>query len=550
MAKKRKSKSKAYQHNFSMKDNYVFYERLNDDNTAQSHIWKKLYTTAMSEFSDGLTFFNVVNSNTIGNSLISQGYVEQARELNFLNQAFGIQTNGKIHISEYTKYINQINDILKTIDDYKRISNLLKQNKTKKQTSKEEYDEIMSMVDKEFYNYFYNDVYNFLSQDKNIIYFNNASAFTSKINEISQRALEKSISKINLDTNKVKNDNTRIWLEVLNLLRKSEKQFQQLHSILFQRYNLDTVLDNLYQWDKNRRNNNTKSLKGLSRQIKAKSDITVKEFNSINKIIEQVASSLSGNYSISTSGTKKISGKNTNVQNITLVSIVGRIGLEGMADFFSSQMTNENSLNNISSLVENFANYMGTFRDIFVIYEAVNLDVDEGMAGSYSLSMLPAFLDRIGTSIDGNKLVSALYNTIPGAIGADSAGEIKENVSLAMSEAMAGYLFNDWNSIGTSTGNSIHMFNLDGIKIPLSYLLIATGQTILDINANPSSYFDVNFNLPGGILYPEKITPFDNSVGMEGYWDQQRQAAIGGSTFSIRFMESFKGRIRSLLGRM
>lgn len=550
MAKKRKSKAKAYQHNFSMKDNYVFYERLNDDDTAQSHIWKKLYTTAMTEFSDGLAFFNVVNANTIGNSLISQGYAEQARELNFLNQAFGIQVNGKIHISEYTKYINQINNILKTVDDYKRISNLLKQNKTKKKTSKEDYNEIMSMVDKEFYNYFYNDIYNFLSQDKNIIYLNNATAFTSKINDIAERALEKSISKLSLNNDKVKNDNARIWIEVLNLLRKSEQQFQQLHSILFQRYNLDIVLDNLYQWDKNRRNNNTKSLKGLSRQIKTKSEITVKEFNNINKIIEQIASSLSGNYSLSTSGTKKIGGSNTNIQNVTLVSVAGRLGLEGLVDFFGTQMTNENSLDNISSLIENFSNYMNSFRDIFVIYEAIDLNVDEGMAGSYPLNMLPTFLNRIGTNIDGDKLVSVLYNTIPGAIGADSAGIIKDNISLVMSEAMAGYLFNDWNSIGVSTGNNIHMFNLDGIKIPLSYLLIATGQTILDIQSNPSSYFNVNFNLPGGILYPEKITPFDNSIGMGGYWDEQRQAAIGGSTFSIRFMESFKGKIRSLLGRM
>lgn len=547
MARKRKSKSKAY--SFSMKDNYVFYERLNDD-TSQSHIWKKIYTTAMSEFSDGLTFFNVVNANTIGNSLISQGYAEQARELNFLNQAFGIQTNGKIHISEYNKYISQINDILKTIDEYKQVSNLLKQNKTQKKIGKEEYNEVISMIDREFYQYFYNYIYKFLSNENNVIYLNNINAFTVKINEIAQRALDKTISKLNTNNNKVKNDNTSVWLEVLNLLRKSEKQFQQLNSVLFQRYNLDTVLNNLYKWDKDRRNSNTKSLKGLSRQIKVKSDFNIKEFNSINKIIEQVASSLSGNYSLSTSGTKKIGGQNTNIQNMTLVSIAGRLGLEGLTDFFTSQVTNESSLNDISSLIENFTNYMNTFKDIFVIYEAVNLDVDEGLAGSYPLSMLPAFLDRIGTKVDGDKLVSVLYNTIPGAIGADQASAVKENISLAMSEAMAGYLFNDWNSIGSSTSRSIHMFNLDGVKIPLSYLLIATGQTILDINANPSSYFDVNFNLPGGILYPEKITPFDDAIGMEGYWDEQRQAAIGGSTFSIRFLEGFKGRIKSLLGRM
>lgn len=549
MGRKRKKRgSKIRNYNFSMEDNYVFYERLSHD-TAQSHIWNKLYTTAMSEFSDRLTFFNVVNPNTIGNSLISQGYIEQEKELNFLNQAFGIQ-DSKIHISEYAKYINQINDIIETIDEYKRVSNLLKSDKTKKTTSKENLKAIVSAIDKSFYSYFYQDLTNFFNRNNDIIYLNNITAFTVKIEEIASRAIEKSIKNLDIDKVEIKNENTRIWLDVLKLLRKSEKQFQRLNSVLFQRYDLDSILSNLYKWDKDRKKNNIKGVAGLSKQIKINSEIKAKEFNNIDKIIKQVDNFLSGNYSLTESGTKKIGGTGTNIQNMKLFSVAGRIGLDEMLEQYSNKVLNENSLEDIALKIENFTNKISSFRDIFVIYEAVDLDVDKGLAGSYPLSMLPSFLDRIGTKVDGDKLVSVLYNTIPGAIGADRIGEIKENISLAMSEAMAGYLFQDWEYIGNSTSNSIHIFNLDGIKIPLSYLLIATGQTILDISSNPSSYFEVDFNLPNGILYPNRIIPFDHSIGMEGYWDEQRQAAIAGSNFSIRFLEGFKGRIRSLLGRM
>lgn len=549
MAKKRKSKSKAYEYSFSMKDNYVFYERLNDDNTSQSHIWKKIYTTAMSEFSDGLTFFNVVNPNIIGNSLISQGYIEQKKELNFLEQAFGIQNN-KIHISEYTRYIKQINDIIRNIDEYKRVSNLLKSDKAKKTTSKENLQSILFAIDKSFYSYFYQDLTNFFNRNNDIIYLNNITAFTIKIEEIASRAIEKSIKNLNIDKLEVKNDNVKIWLDVLRLLQKSEKHFQKLNSTLFQRYDLDSILSNLYKWNKDRKKNNIKGVAGLSKQIKINSEIKAKEFNNIDKIIKQVGNFLSGNYSLTESGTKKIGKTETNIQNIQLFSVAGRIGLDGILEQYSNEILSENSLEDIALKIENFTNKISSFRDIFVIYEAVDLDIDKGLTGSYSLSMLPSFLDRIGTKIDGNKLVSVLYNTIPGAIGADRIGEIKENISLAMSEAIAGYLFQDWESIGNSTSNNIHIFNLDGIKIPLSYLLIAIGQTILDISSNPTSYFDVDFNLPNGILYPETINPFNHSIGMEGYWDEQRQVAIGDSTFSIRFLEGFKGKIRNLLGKM
>ena len=553
MAKKRKNKSKAYQDMFKLKDNYVFYQRLNNDSAAQAHIWKKVYTSAMNDFSDGLKFYNVIDTETIGNTLVSQGYSEQARELSFLNQIFGIPNNGEIHISQYNKYIEQTNDILETSDEYKRISVLLKQNKTKRKISKEDMAQVMTLFDTTFHNNFRANLNDFLRRVgiSNLIASNNKTAWLDEMDYVIRKSIDQSIKSLNIEKEKTKNENIRIWLDVFNLIKKSENQLQKLQSDLFKRYNLDYVLDNLYEWNRNRISDNNKSLSGLANELKKSYNIDITEFNGVDRIINEITKSLSGTYDLSTSSSKRVQNKNINLDSITLFSSSLRMDLDGLLNFFSTQLNSEDSLQDIENYIESFGSFISTWRDIFVVYEAVNLDnTNENLSGIYSLSMLPSFLDRIGTKVNGDEIVSLLYNTIPGAIGSESFGEIEDKISLAMSESMASFLFNDWSSIGNPTRNSIYLFNLDGIRIPLSYLLIAAGMTILDIQKNPSSYFKINFNLPSNILYPETINPFDKDIGMQGYWNEQRDAVISGSTFSIRFLEGFKGRIKDLLGKM
>ena len=112
---------------------------------------------------------------------------------------------------------------------------------------------------------------------------------------------------------------------------------------------------------------------------------------------------------------------------------------------------------------------------------------------------------------------------------------------------MANFMFDDWTNIGVTTNNAIHIFSLDEVKIPLSYLLIATGKAMLNTISDPTSYFKVSFSVPNEIKYPEKIQDFDVNIGMIGYWDEQRQIARKNSSFSIRFLSNFKTLIKDLI---
>lgn len=73
----------------------------------------------------------------------------------------------------------------------------------------------------------------------------------------------------------------------------------------------------------------------------------------------------------------------------------------------------------------------------------------------------------------------------------DEHGTVNQELRNQMSELVAYFLFDDWNQIGASNSNSIHLFNLNGVNIPLSYLLIGLGTAIQEVDKSPSSFFEV-----------------------------------------------------------
>jgi hypothetical protein len=68
---------------------------------------------------------------------------------------------------------------------------------------------------------------------------------------------------------------------------------------------------------------------------------------------------------------------------------------------------------------------------------------------------------------------------------------------------MAYLLFDDWYEIGTgitSPANSIHLFSLDGLQIPLSYFLNALADAMISLK--PEDIIRVSVKLPS-IIYEE-----------------------------------------------
>ena len=558
MAKKRKNKSKAYQDMFKLKDNYVFYQRLNDDGAAQAHIWKKVYTSAMNEFSDGLKFYNVIDTETIGNTLIAQGYNEQEKEIEFLYQMFGIPKN-RITLSNYPQYINQINEIIGLKDDYKNLLNLIKQGRRgQNKKAKERAYTGTAYFDSYLTTALRRNIDNFIrtKEAEEIVLSDSKILWENKLKEITEISIKEAIERMANQKDKINNEEYQIWSSVLSLLQLTESQYDQLKSDIFKRYNLDKVIDELFKWDSDRRAKNKGSTKGLSNKIKNSYDLTERSFRSINGLIEEYVNTLSGDYNLSSSKTV-LKNNIAKTDSVTIFSMAGRLNLDSLGEILNENLGNSSSLIDAEEIIDNFYNsYMKRLTDTFIIFESTKAySLGENFRGFHGgsarpLSNLPSFLEAIGSNIDGETLISLLYNTIPGAIGDSNSAQIKENVSYELSKYMANFLFDDWKLVGQSTNNAIHIFTLDSIKIPLSYLLIATGQAFLEASRNPSSFFKVSFSLPSSILYPTTIRPFDKDKGMEGYWNEQRNSAINESTFSIKFLRNFKSLIEDLIKKL
>lgn len=101
-----------------------------------------------------------------------------------------------------------------------------------------------------------------------------------------------------------------------------------------------------------------------------------------------------------------------------------------------------------------------------------------GVKRGRKLEELPQALNEIGLNSISNDLIYKLYNTITGAIGVNYREEIREDLRLAISGCVANILFPDWESIGSSSSNAIHLFSINGKYIPLSYFLHSVAKAL------------------------------------------------------------------------
>lgn len=552
---------------YKMSDNYIFYNRLNVANTPQSGMWKRVYRSAMSDFNNNVRFFNNITYEDISKSLIRQGYVELEKEQNLLYLAFGIPKK-KIRIQDYPKYISEINKFIGLKDDYANLVQLINQGRKDKKgrthKDKERAYSVMAFFDGYFTPVLRQKMDNFMrtSTAEQILLTGNDMAWEREMRRIIESSISETIQKLSQQKDIIGDKEVQVWQKTaLKLLTMTEKQTKQLKSDIFKRYNMDKVIKELWTWEKEKFKQGNKSQKGLSTKIKKSYNISEKKNRSISGFLDEYASSLAGEGIITENGTTITRGVlKSNIaktDSITIFSTSGRINLDNIFEMINSDLKKSSSLVEAEKIIENFNNYLKALKDTFVIYESSKAySLGKNFRGfnsisSKPLSSLPSYLDRMGSKINGVELVQTLYNTIPGTIGAAQEGRVKENISLAMSEIMANFMFDDWKSIGVSTNNSIHMFKLDEIQIPLSYLLIGAGTAMQQISAIPTSFFKVSFSLPKEILYPIKVGEEDGSFsmekGMEGYWDEQRQVVETSAKFSVRFLSNFRNLIKDLV---
>ena len=175
---------------------------------------------------------------------------------------------------------------------------------------------------------------------------------------------------------------------------------------------------------------------------------------------------------------------------------------------------------NITSAIQDMENKLKNVKEGFIIYSSAKNYVRkdkgfEGFSGGAAIKM------DVYQAVSGKtEVVEAIKQLLPGAVGDTS--ENRENVNSAIAQHIAYLLFDDFTIDGSVKDGptSLHLFDLDGIYIPLSFLLFRMAKAIKETQKNPTSVISIEIKNKNEILFPEES---NYSGGLAGYW-----AALGG----------------------
>lgn len=132
-----------------------------------------------------------------------------------------------------------------------------------------------------------------------------------------------------------------------------------------------------------------------------------------------------------------------------------------------------------------------------------------------------------------NALIFALLNTGPDTLQKE-LGEVSRNISTLI----AYFLFDDIDmDIGTSI-NAIHLFNLDGVYVPLSSFLFAAYRSLSDFEQLSNKYVQINYK-------PKVVFP-KGFYGSEEAWETARKQKMTQENLTIHFFKDFASYIKSL----
>ena len=520
-----------------LKDGYVFYKRLNAPEGQEK--WKEIYQSAMNDFSNIELGVKKITYSNMAEKIISIGKIEQNKERKLIREIFGIDFSN-LSIKDYPNFVKTINELVKLKQQYQQLLKKLESTEKKKYKKT-----ILFDFDKKLVNTIIKKIRNFVNTKKSfeIIMEGNYNEWSEKIIQIINLAIEDTIDET-LQKSDQNNFDDKIWLDAINLLKKTEGQLQQFKNDIRKKYNLDNIIENTFKWQTQRyEKNRRKTTIGLSKNIRQ--NINLGDINSKN-IVDFVKEYIVDSVKFNNKGVKKNNASGND--NIILFSNSIEIDLDDIIQQFSNNFSDDILKNNKTAIEKFYDNYLNKINNSFIIFEKTkNLSPGSNFEeiSNQSLSELPSFLDNIGLNIDGEGLVNLLYNSIQGSIGEKKQSYLQKQTRLMISSAIANFLFDDWKITGQFNDKSIHMFNFNGTLIPLSYLLIAIGETLKKIRRQPTSYFRVNFNLPDNILWPERIK-VNKGENIYDYWNKQKQDVEIRSTFSIKFLMNFKSLIKQL----
>lgn len=536
---------------------YVYYDRLRNETRP---FWKNVGIKAEQRLGNYLSN-STISKTDLSSTLASIASNERQNEIRFLSTIFGYQSGfdeSNVTLDSYEEFINYINLQIGMKDAYERF--LID---TKKKTGGKRRN---PNVATSFPTYLVQALNKMLrnSTDKVVRALEDPKEFDEFIDDLVDEMAE---AMSNAQVDKVERERlgeSKPWKDLYEVLKKDKYSHAAWKDLLIKRVHIETILREMVE-----KNGSAIDRKGIRQAV----DNTVSSTRAITggylqEIIQALMNKANTNPNIKIGG-GTIKSNIPTTDNITLYSTnieIQEAELTRLFEELNPEISETTKEGNRKIIEDFYEQHLKNLKDTFVVYESVkNVTLGDWFenAGGFNngnpkeLYKVSDDLESIGFSDVAQKaenLYQVLINAMDGALMTESKDRAMSELRLAICHGLASVFFDDWAEIGKVGTNAIHIFDLNSIKVPLSYLLFALSEALNIMEndeVNDSRYIKIEFSIPKQILYPEPvpIITYDGTTIVD-HWNRQAEVAKKQSTYKVNFLSNFVDTISNLLGKV
>lgn len=532
---------------------FVYYDLLKSDAVEYRH-------PALSQYySDAKAKLHSVSFNRdLSNSavLLSMAKAEAAKEQLMLNKIFNTNINVKLETAQDVKMLTEaINKVFKFKTIFERNRAMLQDPNFQKNTKA-----VFSYFDGYFSSTlteFEKNIYAFISRRM----INNtkeeaataaAAALEYYMPQIKMRAVEKMFMEAKVELGTMSPQYQQAYKEIFDAINSDFLSGQQNVFLdrLTEIYHLDSSMSKKFAETFSNKfsetNNKNGSMRTALATIRAyarggndktkfsKGGFTMEAL--VDQALSMVASGIDGTKTadggtITANYAKGIAQKNARADHV-LTFGVDKSFLDKAAEELDGSPDREEARDFFTNLSKMVANV----DDSFIVYfndknYMVGNNRGHSAGESINLDQLRGLLGGILDNMD-----QLIYNLLQMGEGAIGAGQYTESTSQTLASAIAFMLFDDYDTIGnlpTNGGNSIHIFTLEGMMIPLSGFLYGFGRAMEDMAGNLDKWVHVTISAP-----PIKFPQHGPARFQNDNWGVQAEAARTETTIHYTFLKN------------
>lgn len=527
-------------HAKSLSELYTFYARLNESGSPHPLLGK--YVSSTASRITGQTKKYSESSNYVR----SMAAAEFQKEKQLLAQIFKVNLNieGYDKIQDYKEVIETINSYLNLKQVYQRNVQLIKNTAGMKgvyswyptyfmQVWNERWDSIQA----QFFNQWIK------GQDAGPVL---QSILDKELPDICVEGIRRMLDGPELETQKIDPELKNAYKDLVNYIGTINTK-GSMASQIYEIYKLDEIKQ------------------ALVNSFTGKTSILDSDFNSYSTVEGKVK------YNIHARGGFSLEALETAV--LQMISS----GIKGASVFHSgkSEMKADNILTfNINSslleetirqagndrqrnidLLSDLGNKLDGIQEGFIVYSSDKNYTLNSKFGGFSVgstgATAQAFISNVykGDSYAGNSLLGAINQLGAGAMLEGQEGPYE----MILAQEIAYMLFDDFSTIGvsTSTGQAIHIMNLNGIMMPLSAILSLLGDAIDKLDESEiRKIVNVSIKAPA-IIFGTDNEQWDwmesNNATAADAWNYQRANTLKNTTITAHILRNFKDIVSQFL---